>query len=215
MLTEASDDALRPVREVYGSAKNIRTHGSPLENAGEESIRYYFHPTWRSQFANLFLFFVLCGLCVYASGAIPWLVIPGKLFTWDKTTVMLHFPVLTLIPGYVLGKILIRVYDAKYIIDEGGVEAQVGLVSFNLRQPRLRWEDIRGSEPQQTIMERVLGIGTVLVGSAMKEDVEIVMSGVANPRAIQLLIQGERERRMQELRSSNPNSGRVAAVLTD
>ena len=92
-------------------------------------------------------------------------------------------------------------YDSKYIIDERGVEAQMGLVSLNLRQPRLRYEDIRGVEPTQTIFERLLGIGSVLIGSAMTKDIEIAMRGVANPRAIQLLIGGERDKRRLELKA--------------
>lgn len=208
----------RVVREVYGSARNIQSHGSPILRSKDEHIRYYFYPTWRSQFLNLCLFFVACIACVAISRMVPFLVVPGKLFGYGKTTVWLHFPVLVLIPGYVLGRILINVYDAKYVIDEGGVEAQVGLVSFNLRQPRLRWEDIRGSEPQQTLWERMLGIGSIGIGSAMKEDVEIVMLGVPNPRAIQLLIQGEREHRLNELRGGAdvPTRGaRVHAAMMD
>ncbi len=211
----AASEEPRPILEVYGSAKNIREHGSPIEQAerrGAEAIRYYFYPTWRSQITHLVGFFVLSILCVVLSRYVPALVLPGKLFTIGGTTFFLYFPILSLIPMFLLGKVLINVYDAKYIIDEGGVEAQVGLVSFNLRQPRLRWEDIRGSEPQQTLWERILGIGTVLVGSAMTQDVEITMSGVANPRAIQLLIQGERERRTDELRAGNSAHGRVAAL---
>ena len=112
-------------------------------------------------------------------------------------------------------KILIHIYDAKFIIDEHGVEAQIGLVSLNLRQPRLRWEDIRGVEPNQTIWERILGIGTVLVGSAMTQEVEVQMSGVANPRAIQLLIGGERDRRLRELQQAGHGVKQVVGVLGD
>ena len=39
----------------------------------------------------------------------------------------------------------------------------------------------------------------MLVGSAMTNEVEIVMEGVENPRAIQLLIGGERDRQLQML----------------
>jgi hypothetical protein len=209
------DGGERLTREVYGSRKNIERLGSPIDRSPTENIRYYFYPTWRSQLLNLVGFFLLSALCVVLSRYFPILVLPGKLFQLDKTAVVLHFPILILLPGYLLGRVLIHVYDAKYIIDEGGVEAQVGLVSLNLRQPRLRWEDIRGSEPQQTIWERMLGIGTVGVGSAMTQDVEIVMKGVANPRAIQLLIQGERDRRMQELRNGSAHPNRVAAVFDD
>ena len=211
-----SEATPRVTREVYGSARNIDLLGSPIERSEQERIRYYFYPTWRSQLLNLCGFFGLCFFCIVGSHYIPYVVIPGKLFSIFGTTVMLHLPVLILFPGFMLGRILVNIYDAKFIIDESGVEAQIGLVSFNLRQPRLRWEDIRGSEPQQTIWERLLGIGSVLVGSAMTQDVEIVMSGVANPRAIQLLIQGERDRRLKEMRAPGSNREyRVNAVMSD
>lgn len=220
--SDAEDDGgrrndARPTREVYGSAKNIAELGSPIDRAQDERIRYYFFPTWRSQLLNLLGFFVLCVICIWASHTIPYLVVPGPLFSIFGTTVYLYLPVLVLLPGWMLGKILINIYDAKFIIDETGVEAQIGLVSFSLRQPRLRWEDIRGSEPQQTIWERILGIGSVLVGSAMTQDVEIVMSGVANPKAIQLLIQGERDRRLRELRGAGNRASeyKIHAVLSD
>lgn len=202
-----------PVKEVYGSIDAIEREGSPLERAAsQEPIRYYFYPTWRSQLMNLVGLFFLFILTVVVSGYVPALVVAGSLFSIGDTTYYLHLPVLTLIPGALLGKILINIYDAKYIIDDRGVEAQIGLVSMNLRQPRLRWEDIRGVEPNQTIWERLLGIGSVLIGSAMTQDVEIVMSGVANPRAVQLLIGGERDRRLAELQGSGGAGLKQAAM---
>ena len=57
-------------------------------------------------------------------------------------------------------------------------------------------------EPNQTIWERLFGIGSVLIGSAMTQDVEVVMGGVANPRAIQLLICSERDRKLKELNTT-------------
>ena len=105
-------------------------------------------------------------------------------------------------PGFFLIKILISIYDAKFVIDEAGIEAQVGKMSLNFSQPRIRWEDIRGVKPEQTIWERVLDIGTVSVGSAMTQETEIVMKGVASPRSIQLLIEEERAKRHAEMKQS-------------
>ena len=123
------------IKEVYGSAVNIEQEGSPQERAAEASpIRYYFYRTWRSQLFNLIGYFVLLILCVVVSNYIPQTVIAGNLFSIGSTTYYLHLPLLTLIPGALLGKILINVYDAKFIIDEQGVEAHIGLVSLNLRQ---------------------------------------------------------------------------------
>ena len=213
--TESRAADSRTVREVYGSRANIERHGLPGAEAHHENVCYYFYPTWRSQLLTITGFFALSALCILISYYVPMLVFSIKLFTLHSSTYVLHFPVLILVPGYLLGKVFIHVYDAKYIIDDGGVEAQIGLVSMNLRQPRLRWEDIRGSEPQQTLWERMLGIGSVGVGSAMTQDVEIVMKGVANPRAIQLLIQSERERRLQELRAPAAHPNRIETVLND
>lgn len=198
-----SDGSNVAIKEVYGTIDAIEREGSPLERAAnKEPIRYYFYPTWRSQISNLLLLAILFIATVVVSRYVPALVVAGSLFSFGDTTYFLHLPILTLIPGALLGKILINIYDAKYIIDDRGVEAQIGLVSMNLRQPRLRWEDIRGVEPNQTIWDRLLGIGSVLIGSAMTQDVEITMSGVANPRAVQLLIGGERDRRLAELQGS-------------
>jgi uncharacterized membrane protein YdbT with pleckstrin-like domain len=152
---------------------------------------------------NLIWFFSSCIAVVVISFYFEkYVVLPGRLFTLGNTVYKLHLPYLTLIPGFVLGKILFTMYNSRYIIDEGGVEAQVGLVSFYLRQPRLRYEDIRGVEPEQSIVERMLCIGRVLIGSAMTADVEIVMEGVGDPRAIQLLINKERDYRLSRVRGT-------------
>lgn len=181
--------------------EGVRETDAEVVEEGEE-VRYYFYPTWRSQLVYILLFVVLCILTIVVSRYVPALVVAGSLFSIGKTTFYLYLPILTLVPGAVLGKILINMYDAKYIIDDHGVEAQIGLVSFNLRQPKLRWEDIRGVEPNQTIWERLFGIGSVLIGSAMTQDVEVVMGGVANPRAIQLLICSERDRKLKQLNTT-------------
>jgi len=185
----------KPIKEVEGSLETMELHGSPSQ-CKDYAVRYYFYPTWRSQLFPLLGFLGTSIACISLSRILSVTVIKGPLFTLFGYALDLHLPLLILLPGFVLGRILIYMYDSKYIVDERGVEAQIGLVSLSLRQPRLRFEDIRGVEPVQTLWERILGIGGVLIGSAMTQDVEIVMEGVDNPRAIQLLIGGERDRMM-------------------
>ncbi|HMO19059.1 MAG TPA: PH domain-containing protein [Oligoflexia bacterium] len=197
-----------PLDEVFGGAESVakaRDLGAEIEGAEDPTqlTRYYFFPTWRSQLFNLLWFSVSSIIAIWISRYMPdYFIIPGELFSTSSTKYMLHLPYAVLVPAFFLGRTLINIYNAKYIIDETGIEAQVGLVSLTLRQPRLRWEDIRGVEPKQTIWERMLGIGTVAIGSAMTQDTEVVMEGVANPRAIQLLINSEQSKRMAELKQS-------------
>ncbi len=194
----------QPVEEILESVEKAKP-GEPVIPVGTHT-RYYFYPTWRSQLFPLIGFLVLSILCVWVSNEVKETVITGKLFAIGDSIYVLDLPLLIFLPGFMLGRILLYIYDSKYIIDERGVEAQIGLVSMHLRQPRLRWEDIRGVEPNQTLWERILGIGSVLVGSAMTNEVEIVMEGVANPRAIQLLIGGERDRRLKDMQGANQTS---------
>lgn len=186
----ASDEKESPRSSKRPSPSTLEGN---LNNKQSEEVLVLF-PTWRSQIAKLFLFFLLCIITVTVSILWPqYTVIKGKLFEIGSSVYYLHLPILALAPGFVLGQILLAVFDAEYIIDNSGVEARVGLVSFSLIQPRLRYEDIRGVEPKQTLTERILGIGTLLVGSAMMSDVEIVMVGVPNPRAIQQYINRRRD----------------------
>jgi uncharacterized membrane protein YdbT with pleckstrin-like domain len=193
----------RPIKELLDPAARKRADkGLPPNATISEELRYYFYPTWRSQLFPLIGYVILCALAVWGSNVLPYSVISGKLFAIGDIVFFLDLPLFIFLPGFLLARILLYIYDSKYIIDERGVEAQIGLVSLHLRQPRLRWEDIRGVEPNQTLWERILGIGSVLVGSAMTNDVEIVMEGVDNPRAIQLLIGSERDKRLRELQEA-------------
>ena len=192
------------IQEAFG----ILNPDDEIQNDGVFSVdghhvRYHFYPTWRSQLGHIVLYILFSYLAVRFS--LMWpdaFVINGELFRVGGTVYFMDLPWAVLIPFAILGKMFLYIYDAKYIIDERGVEAQVGLVSLNLRQPRLRYEDIRGVEPRQTLWERFLGIGSVLIGSAMTDDVEITMIGVPNPRAVQLLINSERDKRMKGIQKN-------------
>ena len=158
---------------------------------GERANSLYLFRTLRAEVPAL-TFFFLTGLGsiafhYFVSEKSSWskvLILKGRIFSTAETTYFLHLPLLTLIPAVILAGILIRVYDVLYVIDSRSVEAKIGLASFHFRQPRLRLEDIRGVEPRQNLWERLLGVGTVLVGSAMSEGVEIVMEGIDNPQAV-------------------------------
>jgi len=204
-------DASPEIREVYGNEANIRKFGLPTDIQGRSGLRYYFFPTWRSQLLMLMGFFLTCILAMLGSNYkhLDWTVLDGKLFAIGNTEVWLSLPLLTLVPGAVLGHILFYMYNSRYIIDHRGVEAQIGLVSLSLRQPRVRFEDIRGVEPKQSLLERILGIGSVLIGSAMSIEVEIVMEGVPDPRAVQLLIQTERDRRLRAMSGRGAGEARI------
>jgi len=199
---------------VDGHPDNIRRHGSCIARRNEVFVRYVFSPTFRSQIPQILLFLFSSLLCIELSDRFPILVLPGELIPFQDSRLILYFPILWLIPLYFCGRIFFRLYDQRYHIDARGVEAKVGLLSLQLRQPRLRFEDIRGVEPIQTISQRILNIGDLLIGSAMTEDVEIIMQGIADPVTVQKFLSGEIERRLESLNTVSP-ANKVAVLNND
>ena len=198
---------------VPWNKKNLKRYGSAVEQYPRKNIRYYLYPTWRSQLGNIFLFVLTSLITISASNWVEWTVIKGELFTVFGAPLELHLPLVIFLPGAVLVRTLIGLYDTEYVIDGRGVEAKIGIVSLMLRQPRLRFEDIRGVEPSQTILERILGIGHLEIGSAMKEDVEIIMEGVGDPRGVQIYLSEEIERSLRRITQSTliPGTSGVSA----
>jgi len=89
------------------------------------------------------------------------------------------------------------IYDGYFKIDNRGVELKTGVLSINQKIVRVRYEDIRSIEVAQSILDRVLDVGTIGVASAATEGIEIAYNGVAAPREIQDLMQSERDRRLR------------------
>lgn len=190
---EVVTEDLPPFRAARRSVANGTTEQA------EDDVRYVFHPSWRAQFSTLCAFAMTGIGCVILCRYFPWMVLTGKLVEISGHELSLSLPLPMIVPLAFLGKAFVRVHDAVYIVDTKGVEAHVGLLSSVLFQPRLRHEDIRGVEPIQTISQRLLGIGDVVIGSATQDGGEIVMEGVENPRGIQMLISREMDRRTKQI----------------
>lgn len=73
----------------------------------------------------------------------------------------------------------IAVRSACYVATNTRIVAKTGWL--NTRQIEVRIDDIRGISVKRTLMQRILGIGDVAVGTSATEGVEIVMRGVVNP----------------------------------
>jgi uncharacterized membrane protein YdbT with pleckstrin-like domain len=154
------------------------------------------HKVWRSEIVRVVIFFVLCIAAVLLSRYFPRSIITGELIRWGETRIDLDLPLFALMPMVAFGDLIARVYDVRYTLDEHGIEGREGIVSLSQSIIRLRYEDIRMVEFDQSLIERALDIGDLQVGTASSAEVELIMRGIASPREVQLMIQRERERRM-------------------
>jgi uncharacterized membrane protein YdbT with pleckstrin-like domain len=62
---------------------------------------------------------------------------------------------------------------------------------------KVRYEDIVGIETKQTLLERMLNVGDILIGTAATGGVEIQLEGISSPFTVQQVIQDERSRRLE------------------
>jgi uncharacterized membrane protein YdbT with pleckstrin-like domain len=171
---------------------------------------------WRSQIGRLLAFAVLMAIGLGVSRVWPGSIISGELFHMGNAAVILRLPI-ALLPGFcALIFVIIPIFDAKLIMDKRGVEMESGILNFNYYLARVRYEDIRGVDLDQTVLERFLNIGSVSIGTAATEGIEIFMTGIASPRAVQELIQRERDARQRaDAKKATPDSVATEALYRE
>jgi uncharacterized membrane protein YdbT with pleckstrin-like domain len=158
--------------------------------------------TWRSEVKRMMIFVVLSVISVYMTHLFPGSVIEGKIITVGDSSLLFALPLFWLMPVGAVGNIIFRIYNVRYVIDSRGIEAKVGILAMNQRITRVRFEDIRSVETEQTMLERILCIGDVEIGTAATGDIEILFQGIAAPTEVQDMIQAERDRRHMLARSN-------------
>lgn len=158
---------------------------------------------WRSQASLLILFIISSPLCIWLSARFPQTIIKGPLFIFEESILVLKLPLLWLIPAYFVFKALVNVYDVRYSLDNRGIESKIGILSLSQTITRVRYEDIRSVDSRQTLIERILGIGTLELGTAASAGLEIIFTGIDRPTELQKQIQNERDRRLRKAAARN------------
>lgn len=157
---------------------------------------------WRSEIKSIALFLFFGVLCVVLSREFPGSVMTARLFSFGGQDIYLSLPLWWFVPFLTLSSAILRIYNVRYCVDRQGVEAKVGILSFNQRITRVRYEDIRSIETEQTLLERMLDIGTVEISTAGTSAVEIIFEGVAYPSEIRNMLNRERDGRQKATRAS-------------
>jgi len=150
---------------------------------------------WRSEYHLLITCAISSVACVVLTNLMPWSIITGKLFGSGESTVYLSLPLFWLVPFGAFSLALYRRHNVRYSLNENGVEAIHGRLSLNQEISQVRFDDIRSLEIDQTVIERFLDVGTLRVGTAGTSGVEVSLEGIAAPKEVRDLVQGERDRR--------------------
>jgi uncharacterized membrane protein YdbT with pleckstrin-like domain len=149
--------------------------------------------TWRSEIPRLIVFFVSIISAPILTEIFPGSIVRGPIFTLGDSTVFLSLPLYWLTPLTALFELIAKIYNVRYYIDSQGIESWDGILSIRQVITRVRHEDIRSIETDQSLLERFLDIGTVAVGTAATSGIEIALRGVDSPKKLQQFLQAERD----------------------
>jgi uncharacterized membrane protein YdbT with pleckstrin-like domain len=93
---------------------------------------------------------------------------------------------------YFLLLMLYRHLAWRFSIDDNNIESYQGVLARHVRSIRI--DDLRNITVNQTVVQRLLGVGDVEFSGAAGSDVEVVFFGVSDPMRIKELAQGLRDK---------------------
>lgn len=83
-----------------------------------------------------------------------------------------------------------RRFSVLLFVDENQVELRVGLL--NVKRNSVYCSDVRAVETSQNLLHRLLGIGSIKIGTAGTEGWEIEVSGIPDPRGLEDIIEKQK-----------------------
>jgi membrane protein YdbS with pleckstrin-like domain len=159
------------------------------------------HQTWRAHVSSAVWYWLSLPLCIWLSRMMSWSIIKGTLLEIGHYQLVLGLPLFWLIPATTIMVPLFRIYNVQYTITPRGLEVKRGILWTNQDINKVAFEDILSVETKQNLIERILNIGKIEVGTSATEGVEIVFEGVSRPLELRKFISEQRDR-AEEHRSS-------------
>jgi uncharacterized membrane protein YdbT with pleckstrin-like domain len=165
---------------IIGRVRVVRRSDAPVPSLGveaapSEQLFFHGHPSWRSMLA-----FHSKGLAAaVAAGVLAGLVSAAAEGSVSVSWVVLG--VLAVFAAVILGGLLRR-RRTTYTITSQRLTIQLGLISRELHEARL--ERVQNVSWRQSMLERLLGVGTVDFDTAGGAAFDFSFRGVADPHGI-------------------------------
>jgi len=142
-------------------------------------MNYSARPAWYNQWWQIALAVALPVLFLLA------LIWGERYFSSANLRVVLVVMVAAFL--YLVAVIGYRRFSWRYAIDGETIESRQGVIARKLQSIRI--QDLRNINVQQSLMQRLLGIGNVEFSSAGGSGIEVVFFGVDDPMAVKALAQ--------------------------
>lgn len=138
--------------------------------AEQKAFEKYMRPAWRGFVTWWLLAVVVAALAAFlaSNGKAPW---------WTLA--------LALIPVLV---IVVKRNMLEFAVKHDEVTLEEGL--FSKKSVEIGMPQIRSIEIHQTVFQRLLGVGDIMIASSGTEAYEIKIKGIENPKDVREMIQG-------------------------
>jgi uncharacterized membrane protein YdbT with pleckstrin-like domain len=157
-----------------------------------EQIFFHGHPSWRS-ILPFYVKGLVGAVLAGAAAGIVTRIASGSVSATAVVAVVLVAFVLVLATG------LVRRLRTTYTITNRRLTIDTGLLSRDLHETRL--ERVQNVNSRQSVLERMLRVGTVDFDTAASAEFDFAFRGVGNPRRIVRTV----DRALHELQHVGPN----------
>jgi uncharacterized membrane protein YdbT with pleckstrin-like domain len=142
-------------------------------------VRFKRH--WISLFPQFFLSGILFCVGLYATAYYPDLSVLEISLLWLGLDVTLVLPVFLLIFLVVFARPFIQLKDSEFEVSPHHLRITRGRYSLWKHRQEFAFEDLLGVQVRQSIIDRILGVGGIDIGSKTST-IKVSMNGLKNPQ---------------------------------
>jgi uncharacterized membrane protein YdbT with pleckstrin-like domain len=145
----------------------------------KETMKYIARPAWLNQWwqIGVMLLMPVVFILVYLKG--------HQYFSSENLRVV--YVVIVAVFVYLIAVVIYRRYSWAYMIDSETIESREGLIARKVKS--IRVQDLRNINVNQSLWQRLVGVGDVEFSSAGGSGIEVVFCGVDNPLQVKALAQ--------------------------
>jgi len=148
-------------------------------------MNYIARPAWLSQWWQIGVMFLMPVVFVLA-------YLKGHQY-FSPENLRVVYVVVVAVFVYLIAVVIYRRYSWAYSIDNETIESREGLIARKLKSIRI--QDLRNINVNQTLVQRIMGVGDVEFSSAGGSGIEVTFRGVDDPLQVKTLAQRLQGRR--------------------
>jgi uncharacterized membrane protein YdbT with pleckstrin-like domain len=162
--------------KYLASRDNQQPQGKSSE---KENMNYIARPAWLNQWWQIGIMFLMPVVFVLA-------YLKGhQYFSTENLRVV--YVVIVAVFVYLLAVVIYRRYSWAYMINGNTIESREGLIARKVKS--IRVQDLRNINVNQSLWQRLMGVGDVEFSSAGGSGIEVVFRGVDKPLQVKQLAQ--------------------------